>query len=291
VARTSPPGQGKLYAETNGAGKFSVDIPRQTVTGTWQATAGGADLLGPAAVTRNLIVRQTTGLEHVSLRLGPFGDVYVRACLVDTTPGLSRKQLYVPVSLEYARRAGGDWRAFASFSPTFRDDHCPAAGMAWFAKVAAPAHSGYYRLRFAGTDNLRVSVSPPVMLWRNETRITDFSVTPHRVHVHGGLSISGRLWRQVPNGHGGFLWKPYSGHKIAIVFAIPHHAWAYTATPVTNSRGYFSGLFGADITAKYSAVYNGDKTHFGSVTAGIKITVVGGSAQIVSLDHGLRLVL
>jgi hypothetical protein len=288
VARVAPPGQGKLYAETNGAGKFSVDIPRQTVTGTWTATESGASLLGPAAVTRNLTVRQTTGLTHVSIQLSPWG-VEVNACLVDTSPGQSKKELSQPVDVEFARSARGPWRVFAAATPGFGRNNCPGKGLDWTVAVGAPSHNAYYRLRFPGTDNLRVSVSRPVHLWRTATRITNFTISPHKVKVNGAVTVVGRLWRQVSRGHGHYAWVPArSGTTVVIEVDYKGTYYGYRPVLKTNSRGYFSGLFAAKWTATWLAVYNGRRGVFAAASSRIKITVTGGSTRISSTGHDLQ---
>jgi hypothetical protein len=50
--------------------------------------------------------------------------------------------------------------------------------------------------------------------------------------------------------------------------------------PRTNAGGYFSGRFTVYVTAKWRAMYGGDKTHFSCNSSQIKVTVTGPAAQL-----------
>ena len=167
--------------------------------------------------------------------------------------------------------------------------YCPGRSPLWTISVNAPDQNAYYRLRFAGTQTLRVSVSKVRHLWREDTRITDFKVSPRHVHAKGAITISGRLWRaattpalQVLAGQPA-PWTPYAGRKVAIMFIYHGAAYVFNSKPKTNSQGDFSGLFTAYVTAKWLAQYNGDKTHFASPSPHVKVTVSGGSNKLLQL--------
>lgn len=294
IARLSPPGEPKITAKTNAAGAFRASIPRQTATGSWAVTAGGTALLGKALVTRTLPVHQTTGFKRTSIELSPFGVLTVKACLVDTSPGRSGTQVNSPIALQYGHSAKGRWKQLITIEPTYGVSYCPGRSPLWTIAVNAPAQNAYYRLRFAGNQTLRVSVSKIRHLWREDTRITDFKVSPHHLHAKGAITISGRLWRAATakknsssSAHSGH-WTPYAGRKVAIMFIYHGAAYVFDSKPKTNSQGDFSGLFTAYVTAKWLAQYNGDKTHFASASSHVQVTVSGGSKELLHLASLMR---
>jgi hypothetical protein len=289
VARLSPPGQRKLTAKTNSAGYFRVGIPRQTTTGTWAVTAGGTTLLGKALVTRTLPVHQTTGFRRTDIELTASDALTVKSCLVDTSPGRSGVPVNSPVALEYRRSTRGAWKQLITIEPTFGVPYCAHHAPLWTIAVNAPAQNAYYRLRFGGTQTLRVSVSKVRHLWRVETRITKFKVSPRHAHANGVITVSGRLWRATTAKRGStstdsVSWTPYAGRKVAIIFVVRGDAYAFDSKPKTNAEGYFSGLFTAYETAQWLAQYDGDKTHFGSASRRLKVTVSGDSGKLRQMD-------
>ena len=293
IARLSPPGQKKITTKTNAAGEFQARIPRQTATGTWAVTAGGTGLLGKALVTRTLAVHQTTGFKRTSIELSASGVLTVKTCLVDTSPGRSHTPVNSPIALQYGHGAKGRWKQLIAIEPTYGVPYCPDRSPLWTISVNAPDQNAYYRLRFAGTQTLRVSVSKVRHLWREDTRITDFKVSPRHVHAKGAITISGRLWRAATTRHSksssdSGSWTPYAGRKVVIMFIYHGAAYAFSSKPKTNSEGDFSGLFTAYVTAKWLAQYNGDKTHFASSSPHVKVTVSGGSNNLLHLADLVR---
>jgi hypothetical protein len=284
IARLTPPGQPKITVKTNADGGFRVHIPRQTASGRWAATAGGTTLLGKAEVTRPLAVHQTTGFRRTSITLGAFGFLTVKSCLVDTSPGRSGTQVNSPIAVQYRNSARGRWKQFVTVEPTYGVPYCPRNSPLWTVSVRAPAQNAYYRLRFAGNQTLRVSVSRVRHLWREETRITKFTVSPRHVHVNGAITVSGRLWRVATTKNSGNSarsgpWTPYAGRKVAIMFIEGGKDYAFDSEPKTNSQGYFSGLFTVYGTAEWLARYNGDRTHFATSSRQIKVTASGNSSD------------
>jgi hypothetical protein len=293
IARLSPPGEPKIIAKTNAAGAFRASIPRQTATGTWAVTAGGTALLGKALVTRTLPVHQTTGFKRTSIELSAFGVLTVKTCLIDTSPGRSGTQVNSPIALEYGHSAKGRWKQLITIEPTYGVSYCPGRSPLWTIAVNAPDQNAYYRLRFGGTQTLRVSVSKVRHLWRQDTRITNFKVSPHHLHAKGAITISGRLWRAATAKNSSSSpqsgsWTPYAGRKVAIMFIYHGAAYVFDSKPKTNSQGDFSGLFTAYVTAKWLAQYNGDKTHFASTSSHVKVTVSGGSNKLLHLASLVR---
>ena len=140
-------------------------------------------------------MHQTTGFKRTSIELSASGVLTVKTCLVDTSPGRSHTPVNSPIALEYGHSAKGRWKQLIAIEPTYGVPYCPDRSPLWTISVNAPDQNAYYRLRFAGTQTLRVSVSKVRHLWREDTRITDFKVSPRHVHAKGAITISGRLWR------------------------------------------------------------------------------------------------
>lgn len=292
ITRLAPPGEPKITVKTDSAGKFTARIPRQTATGNWAVTAGGTTLLGKAVVTRTLAVHQTTGFKRTSMTLSAFGVLTVKTCLLDTSPGRSGTEVNAPVSLQYGRSARGRWKQLITIQPTHGVRYCPGHSPLWTITINAPKQNAYYRLRFAGTATMRVSVSKARHMWRDATKITSFKITPRHVHAKGAVTVSGRLWRanttpgsSTPdNGP----WTPYAGRKVAILFVYKGQAFVFNVEPKTNAQGDFSGLFTAYVTAKWLAQYNGDRLHFGATSPQIRVKVSGSSAKLLQLAHLMR---
>lgn len=292
ITRLAPPGEPKITVKTDSAGKFTARIPRQTATGNWAVTAGGTTLLGKAVVTRTLAVHQTTGFKRTSMTLSAFGVLTVKTCLLDTSPGRSGTEVNAPVSLQYGRSARGRWKPLITIQPTHGVRYCPGHSPLWTITINAPEQNAYYRLRFAGTATMRVSVSKARHMWRDATKITSFKITPRHVHAKGAVTVSGRLWRanttpgsSTPdNGP----WTPYAGRKVAILFIYKGQAFVFNVEPKTNAQGDFSGLFTAYVTAKWLAQYNGDRLHFGATSPQIRVKVSGSSTKLLQLAHLMR---
>ncbi|HEX3491122.1 MAG TPA: hypothetical protein VHU92_17370 [Streptosporangiaceae bacterium] len=288
IARLTPPGQPKITVKTNADGGFRVHIPRQTATGMWAATAGGTTLLGKAEVTRPLAVHQTTGFKRTSITLSAYGFLTVKSCLVDTSPGRSGTQVNSPIAVQYRNSARARWKQLVTVEPTYGAPYCRGGSPLWKTTVRAPAQNAYYRLRFAGNQTLRVSVSKVRHLWREETRITKFAVSPRHAHVNGAVTVSGRLWRAATTKNSGDSassgpWTPYADCKVAVIFIIGGKDYAFDSKPRTNSNGYFSGLFTVYGTAEWLARYNGDRTHFAASSRQIKVTASGKSNDALKL--------
>jgi hypothetical protein len=285
IARPAPPGQGELHAVTDAAGHFSAPIPRQTVTGNWTVTAGGGSLLQQAQQDLTLTVRQETAFRHVSIVLGAFKTLTVRACLIVSSQGSPGQPVIAPVALQYARRAKGTpWRTLTTIRPVSGVSYCPNGSPVWQATVKAPAASAYYRLEFAGTQSLEADNTRPVDRWRDLTRITSYTVTPRRVAANGAITISGRLWRRTTS------WQPEANRRVAIQFRYLGVWYQFQFEPRTNSRGYFRGRFTVYVTSTWIAKFFGDKTHFGCVTSGVKVTVTShkSSSRAAAIGRGVE---
>lgn len=274
ISRVSQPGKPSTVT-TDAKGNFTAAERRLTIGGSWTVTAGGTALLGKAEVMLALNVRQQTGFRHVELSLSADRRVAARGCLVVTSQGSPGRTVNSPVTLQYSTRGSkGPWRKLATIRPEGGTKYCAAGSPVWRARLAAHSPNAYYRLRFAGSHGMQASSSKPVHLWRDSTKVTSFTVTPRQVAAQGAITISGRLWR-----HGG-SWQPYANRKVAIQFQYRGKWYVFDFEPRTNSGGYFSGRFTVYVTAKWRAVYGGDKTHFSCTSSQIKVTVTNQNSQL-----------
>jgi hypothetical protein len=278
IARTTPAGQ-PIKAVTKADGTFTARIPAQKTSGSWTASAGGTTLLKPAkSKTMTLNVQLATSFKRVKIGLSAFKALSVKACLSVTSPGGAQKSFGSSITLEYASSAKGPWKKLRTIKPTTGIAYCSTGSPIWQVTVAAPVANGYYRLGFGGNSGLQRATSPAVHRWRRLTKITSFSITPHRVRAMGAVTVKGRLWHHTSS------WLPYAGHKVVILFRYRGEWFFYQDEPRTNSRGYFSGRFTVFVTSPWIAQFDGDPTDYASATRRIDLTVTSSAAR--SLPRG-----
>jgi hypothetical protein len=270
-------GQKHVTAVTNAKGAFTASLPAQHAKTTWTVSAGGTALLEVAAKSLPLSVQLPTEFKKVSLSLGPFRGLSVKACLNVTSPGSTGAEIIEPVILQYAGAAKGPWKKLATILPHENTaGYCAAGTPVWLGSPTVPVTNGYYRLSFSGTPGLQPASTAAAHRWRYATRVTGFKVTPHQVGYKGAVTVSGRLW------HNTGSWHPYAGRAVQVVFQVGSSFFVYTGEPKTNSGGYFSGRFTVQETAQFLGQYAGDKTDFGSASAAVKVTVTGSKAPLVT---------
>jgi hypothetical protein len=278
IIRTSPGGQPAIHAVTTATGAFTANIPAQHATGNWTASAGGTALLDLATTKLTLHVQLPTDFRQVKIALSAFKALSVKACLNVTSPGGSPTPIDPSITLQYARSAKGPWKKLRTIKPTAGIAYCAAGSTIWQVTLGAPVANAYYRVSFAGDSGLQAAVSPAAHRWRHLTKITSFSISPHRVAVKGAVTVKGRLW------HNTGSWHPYAGHKVVILFEYQGSWYFYQDEPRTNSLGYFSGRFTVYVTSPWIAQFDGDTTDFGTASKRIDVTVT--SAAALSVPRG-----
>jgi hypothetical protein len=279
IARTTPAGQSAIKAVTKADGTFTARIPAQKSAGSWMVSAGGTALLKPAkSKPMTLNVQLATSFKHVEIGLSAFKALSVKACLSVTSPGGSQKSFGSSITLEYASSAKGPWKKLRTIKPTTGIAYCSTGSPIWQVTLAAPVANGYYRLGFGGSSSLQRVTGRAVHRWRRLTKITSFSITPHRVRAMGAVTVKGRLWHHTSS------WLPYAGHKVVILFQYRGEWFFYQDEPRTNSRGYFSGRFTVFVTSPWIAQFDGDTTDYASATRRIDLTVT--SSAMRSLPRG-----
>jgi hypothetical protein len=279
IARTTPAGQSPIKAVTKADGTFTAAIPAQKTAGSWTVSAGGTALLKAAkSKPMTLNVQLATSFKRVAIGLSAFKALSVKACLSVTSPGGSQKSFGSSITLEYASSAKGPWKKLRTIKPTTGIAYCPTGSPVWQATLAAPVPNGYYRLGFGGSSSLQRVTGRAVHRWRRLTKITSFSISPHRVRAMGAVTVKGRLWHHTSS------WQPYAGHKVVILFRYRGEWFFYQDEPRTNSRGYFSGRFTVFVTSPWIAQFDGDTTDFASATRRIDLTVTSSAAR--SLPRG-----
>jgi hypothetical protein len=262
------PGQKTIIATTKTNGTFTATLPAQHATTSWTVSAGGTALLTLDTAALKLNVQLPTEFKKVSLSLGAFRTLSVKACLNVTSPGGSKDVIIEPVTLQYAKGAKGPWKKLATIQPHENTTgYCAGGTPIWLGSARVPVANGYYRLSFSGSSGFQAAITAAAHRWRYLTKITSFKVTPHQVADQGAVTVSGRLWHDTGS------WHPYADHPVLVMFLYKGDWFVYDAEPKTNSGGYFKGRFTVYETAPFIAQYEGDKTDFGVASSRVSITV------------------
>jgi hypothetical protein len=278
------PGSPQVTVVTGPLGTFTASLPKVTADEDWTVQAGGGPFLDPAAQNLAVNVLLPTALRHVKMVLSTLAALSVQGCLAVTSPGGAGVSPTSTITLQDARGAAGPWKKLATIRPVFSgvSSYCGAGMSVWQTTVTTPLANGYYRLSFAGNSGLQPSVGEVLHRWRHLTRITSFTITPHRIAANGAVTVSGRLWRDTSS------WHPYASRKIVIMFTWHRKLYYFLHELRTDSAGYFSGRFALNVTAAWTAQYDGDKTHFASASPAIKIIVSNAAAMPMLRGGGPR---
>jgi hypothetical protein len=142
------------------------------------------------------------------------------------------------------------------FPSSVSSGYCPGV-LTWRHSFRVKLANAYYRARVISTPDLQAAVSAPLHRWKYLTRIRSLTVSSRHVPHGGRLTVSGRLQQHVGT------WKPYA-HRIVLIVLRPagQRQWFWIKKVRTRSTGRFSSTFTDPTSATWSAVYQGDKTHF-----------------------------
>lgn len=265
---------------TDANGAFTAVLPDQVQSGSISVNFNRSNIFSPllqqASKDLTLTVNQPTAIRLFSAHLNSFARLSVKACLELTSPGSQNKQPNGVIDIMYSRHATGPWQLLGKISPSWNGtQYCPVAGANWEKTFAAPLANGYYRPVFRGAKGLLPSVGKVLHRWKYLTKITNFSVSPTSVARNGYVSVSGRLWKL------GGRWRPYAYRRVMIIIRHQGVWYRYRGEPRTNSGGWFTGRFKAIVSGPWAARYNGDSTHFASISRLIRISVSGAAPNAV----------
>jgi hypothetical protein len=209
-------------------------------------------------------------IRRFAAALDPFAILHVHGCADASVPGARQPGPWMVI--QYAARPAGPWYQLGRVAMTSFGAGCgPGASFTGSLPVRLP--SAYYRAWFPGNFDFRPAVSQAVHRWKYLTRIVSLTVRPRSVSAGGDITVKGRLEQ-----HGG-TWRGYRERQILIVLRPKgSRQWYWIHKVNTNARGWFSKTFKDPVTADWSAVYEGDNTHFASSGAIRHVTVTGALA-------------
>ncbi|MCW2933947.1 MAG: hypothetical protein JWM19_4909, partial [Actinomycetia bacterium] len=270
----SGPGTPLATATTNASGHYTVAFADKSGPTAFNVYAGAlptgqnATVLSQAVAT-TAKVNLAMPVKFFSLRgsLSAFGELTLKGCLA---VGGSNFPPALPLQVQYAGHPNGPWIHLATVKGHFTPTACGSGGYVgelFTYQVPAAVSSAYYRLSYAGTKTYMAGTSAVVHEGHILTKITNFTISPHKVAVNHDVTVSGRLWDDARG------WHPFARQRIWIFFHYQGTWYYFPSHPMTNSSGWFSGRFAVPVSAPWLAQYDGGGNYFGSDTDTISIHV------------------
>ena len=261
---------GTTRANTSGA--FTASLASTHGFG-WSAVVPAGNLVQQGSATGNLSIAVPTKLQSFSTGLGVNGDLSVAGCLEVTVP-----VGYAPltkITVQYAAGRRGPWKTLGQLQ--LRDINgspraCGAANQSHFSgSIHIKLANAYYRAYFPASDSFESVASAPVHLWKYQTKITGYGISPRSVKKGQRVKITGQLWVKTKG------WQPFAKQKIDVIYNDKGTSyWGSLGTTTTNSKGDFTayglggpGTFVAIIYAKYS----GSRTDFSVRSSGDDLSI------------------
>ena len=227
------------------------------------------------AATDSITVDRATSLTQFSASVTSARTVTVKGCVgIADLPAGSQSGVPGTITIQYSARKSGPWHRLGKASQL-----SSAAGSSCGIATVEAAYAGsftvklaraYYRASFTpqAGENLLSSVSPPVLAWKYQTKITSLKVSARKVANRGKLTISGQLLQDTKR------WAGYGHQLVQIVYRKPGARNSYWIVQVTtNSAGKFTATVTDTFSATWSAFYPGNSTHYDSSSAGARVTV------------------
>jgi len=276
---TTNGGMSSAYVPTDSQGRFTwTFVPTLVNNGTaWQALTDAPGVM-QSQVYGSVHIAVPTSIRSFVATLNPFAILHVHGCAETTVAGAS--QPGPRMIIQYAAKPAGPWYRLGQVTMNGFTSTC--AGGHFAGSLPVRLANAYYRASLAASPDFQPSVSKAVHLWKHLTRIVSLTVRPHSVSAGGDITVKGRLeWR-------GATWRGYRKRQILIVLR-PRGSknWYWIHKVNTNARGWFSKTFRDPVTADWSAVYEGDTTHFASSGAIRHVTVTSAlAATRLSLWQG-----
>lgn len=268
-------GKTTIGAVTTGSnGAFKETLP--TTHGfSWSAGVAAGTLTAQTTRVGNLIISVPVKVRSFTAGLGVNGSVGITGCLQVTAP-----VDYGPtstVTIQYSANGRNRWKTLGRLPLRNLDRSvrsCPRQTESYFSgSIRAALDNAYYRAYYPASSYFQTVASRVIHTWRNQTKITNYSVTPHLVASGKGVTISGRLWHV-----SGRKWVPYAHKTIQILYNQKGTSFWSTAigTVKTNSKGYFSKAANAgkgNFVVVIYAEYGGNNVDLAYRTAGIAVTI------------------
>ena len=273
-------------AVTDSNGHFTVTLPREPASLTWTVQAGGGTYLAIATAQLPMTVELPTVISGFQLTLNQYWQVGFHGCLA-LQPGVPGEiRSLAGAVIQYSAGRNGPWHTLGAV-PQRRGTGCGNNGRTFGGTLNARLNYAFYRAVYAGgSDQAGTGYLPAtsgkVLAWKYADRITGFSVSTHKVHQGGKLTVSGRLQFYASG------WRNFRGQQVQVILQ-PRGSknWYWIVRVNTNSRGYFSATFTDPVSATWAAEYLGDKRHLATVSAMTYVRVTGsgsGSAALVLVN-------
>lgn len=264
-------GMSSGYVPTDSNGRFTWNfVPTLIDNGTgWQALTDAPGVM-QSQVYGNVHISVPLRFLGFSASLDPFAILHVHGCAETTVPDAQQPGAWMVI--QYAAKSAGPWYRLGRVRMNGGTTTCVNAG--YFAgSLPVRLASAYYRASFPATPDFQHAVSKAKHLSKYLTRIVSLKVSPRSVSHGGDITVKGRLeWH-------GRAWRGYAKRQILIILrpkGSKHWYWIHKVN--TNARGSFSKTFMDPVTADWSAVYEGDKTHFACGGTIHHVTVTGALA-------------
>jgi hypothetical protein len=263
-----------VLVPTDSQGQFSYSYPARDGT-TWSIQlSDGGQLVQTTTTSGSIHVAVPLRFSSFTSSLNPFAQLTVTACVQSAVPGFNGPA--GPIQVQYSAQPSGPWTTLGHLAR--RDSPgCSLSGQSYFSgSLPVRLARAYYRAYLPATPDNQAAASNPVLRWKYVTRIITLHVSPSTVHRGGKLTVSGRL--QAYNR----TWQNFAGQQVLIVLK-PNGStvWYWIVKVRTTSSGYFTSTFTDPVSASWSAVYEGDSTHFACGGAVYYVPVSGASSALV----------
>ncbi|HEY6791909.1 MAG TPA: hypothetical protein VI365_31795 [Trebonia sp.] len=263
---TEPGGADALVkGTTSGNGSFGIVLPEQATGRTLYVGSTSAPGLSAAvAVPLTLKVVHPTDITSFKVSLSQYWGLSVSGCLgLPSTDKTGRITHTSGLTVQYDQT--GTWKNLFKISGNEADHTCGTGGIEFSGSSTAQANYADYRIVYAGTTgatSYAATHSITVLAWKYDDRIADFTVSPTTVNAGGKLTIKGTLQYYYSG------WHSYSGRVISIDLRPEGSStWYWLVRVTTNSKGQFSATFKDPISATWQAVYGGNTSGGGHLSA------------------------
>jgi hypothetical protein len=258
-----------LVTGTTGTdGSFSITLPAQQAGATlYVGTLNTSDLTAVETPLQVNVVNPTV-ISSFKVSLNQYWTLSVSGCL-GFASGNTTQTLYHTsgLTVQYAPSTRGPWKNLFAINGNESYTPCGTGGIKFTGSHIAPENYAYYRVVYAGTKgatSYASTTSPTVLTWKYADRITNLRVSPTVVNAGGKLTVSGTLQYYYSG------WHNYSGQIISIDLHPQgsNPTWYWFVKVKTNSQGQFSATFKDPVSATWQAVFEGNTTGVGHLSAG-----------------------
>ncbi len=263
-----------VTATTAADGSFTAKVDAYNLSDSqiWTVTSAATPYLSEAQASVTSNTQWPTGFTSFSVSLSAEGEISLDACAFMYAPLIVGDPLDGPVTYQYSASLSGPWKTLGVPPPvegTYCSQGQPAGTLtsSYPAYFKAPLANGYYRAVFAGTNDQAPSRSAVLHRWRDQTKITEFAISPRTVGINGNVTVSGRLWVRTTK------WIPDAHQKVVIEYRYRGKVYVLKQRLTTSAAGRFRGTFRVPRSARWLAVYDGAKTQFAAATSSIEISV------------------